>query len=143
MFQQFKTFVQKKEAVQRNWLVYDATGQVLGRLATEIATKLIGKDKPTYTPNVDGGDYVVLLNAEQIVVTGNKAAQKLYFSHSGFPGGAKQRSFAELLAKDPEKIIKHAVRNMLPKNRLRDGRLNRLKVVVGSDNPYQAMTKAN
>jgi large subunit ribosomal protein L13 len=143
MFQKFKTFMQKKEAVERNWLVIDATGKVLGHLATDIATKLIGKDKPTYTPNVDGGDYVVLLNADKVEVTGNKATQKLYSSHSGFPGGLKQRSFSELLAKNPEKLIKHAVRNMLPKNRLRDERLNRLKVVVGSENPYQGMIKAN
>lgn len=143
MFQKFKTFMQKKEAVERNWLVIDATGKVLGHLATDIATKLIGKDKPTYTPNVDGGDYVVLLNADKVEVTGNKATQKLYSSHSGFPGGLKQRSFSELLVKNPEKLIKHAVRNMLPKNRLRDERLNRLKVVVGSENPYQGMIKAN
>jgi len=141
MFQKFKTFIQKKEAVQRDWLLYDATGKVLGRLVTEIAEKLIGKDKVTYTPNVDGGDYVVLMNAEKIEVTRNKATAKVYSWHSGFPGGLKQRTFAEMLAKNPEKLIKHAVKNMLPKNRLRDERLNRLKVIVGNENPYQGMIK--
>jgi large subunit ribosomal protein L13 len=141
MFQKFKTFIQKKETVQREWLVYDATGKVLGRLATEIAEKLIGKHKVTYTPNVDGGDYVVLLNAEKIEVTKNKATDKIYSWHSGFPGGLKQRSFAEMLAKNPEKLIKRAVKNMLPKNRLRDERINRLKVVIGNENPYQGMIK--
>lgn len=142
MFQKFKTFIQKKEEVKRDWLVYDASGKVLGRLATEIAEKLIGKDKVTYTPNVDGGDYVVLLNADKIEVTRDKANKKLYSWHSGFPGGLKQRTFAEMLSKNPEKLIKRAVKNMLPKNRLRDGRLDRLKVIVGSENPYQGMVKA-
>ncbi|HPS40679.1 MAG TPA: 50S ribosomal protein L13 [Candidatus Woesebacteria bacterium] len=142
MFQKFKTFIQKKEEVQRDWLLYDATGQVLGRLATEIAGKLIGKDKVTYTPNVDSGDYVVLLNAEKIEVTRNKATKKIYSWNTGFPGGLRQRSFDEMMAKNPEKLIKHAVKNMLPKNRLRAERLNRLKIIVGNDNPYQGMIKA-
>jgi len=142
MFQKFKSFIQKKEEVQRDWLFYDASGKVLGRLATEIAEKLIGKDKVTYTPNVDGGDYVVLLNSEKIEVTRDKANKKVYSWHSGFPGGLKQRTFTEMLAKNPEKLIKRAVKNMLPKNRLRDQRLDRLKVIVGSDNPYQGMIKA-
>ena len=141
MFQKFKTFIQKKEAVQREWVEYDATGKVLGRLATEIAEKLIGKNKVTYTPNVDGGDYVVLINAEKIEVTRNKATGKVYSWHSGFPGGLKQRTFAEMLAKNPEKLIKRAVKNMLPKNRLRDERINRLKVIIGNENPYQGMIK--
>lgn len=141
MFQKLKSFIQKKETVEREWLEYDASGKVLGRLATEIAEKLIGKHKTTYTPNVDGGDYVVLLNADKIEVTRNKANSKIYSWHSGFPGGLKQRTFAEMLVKNPEKLIKHAVKNMLPKNRLRDERLNRLKIVLGSDNPYQGMIK--
>lgn len=140
MFQKFKTFIQKKEEVKRDWLLYDATGKVLGRLATEIAEKLIGKDKVTYTPNVDGGDYVVLINTEKIEVTRNKANSKVYSWNTGFPGGLRQRTFAEMLAKNPEKLIKRAVKNMLPKNRLRDGRIDRLKVIVGSENPYQGMT---
>lgn len=142
MFQKFKTFIQKKEEVKRDWLLYDASGKVLGRLATEIAEKLIGKDKVTYTPNVDGGDYVVLLNADKVEVTRDKANKKVYSWHSGFPGGLKQRTFTEMLAKNPEKLIKRAVKNMLPKNKLRDGRLDRLKVIVGSENPYQGMIKA-
>jgi len=141
MFQKLKTFIQKKEAVQREWFEYDASGKVLGRLATEIALKLIGKHKVTFTPNVDGGDYVVLINAEKIEVTRNKATAKVYSWHSGFPGGLKQRNFTEMLAKNPEKLIRHAVKNMLPKNRLRDERLNRLKIVIGSENPYQGMIK--
>ncbi len=141
MFQKFKTFIQKKEEVQREWVEYDATGKVLGRLATEIAEKLIGKNKVTYTPNVDGGDYVVLINAEKIEVTRNKATAKVYSWHSGFPGGLRQRTFTEMLAKNPEKLIKRAVKNMLPKNRLRDERINRLKVIIGNENPYQGMIK--
>ena len=142
MFQKFKTFSQKKDDVQREWLEYDATGKVLGRLATEIAEKLIGKGKVTYNPNIDGGDYVVLLNAEKIEVTRDKANKKTYYWHSGFPGGLKHRTFNEMIAKNPEKLIKRAVGNMLPKNRLRSERLNRLKVVVGSENPYKNMIKA-
>jgi len=141
MFQKLKTFIQKKEAVEREWLEYNASGKVLGRLATEIAEKLIGKHKVTFTPNVDGGDYVVLINAEKIEVTRNKATAKVYSWHSGFPGGLKQRNFTEMLAKNPEKLIRHAVKNMLPKNRLRDERLNRLKIIIGSENPYQGMIK--
>lgn len=142
MFQKFKTFIQKKEEVKRDWLLYDASGKVLGRLATEIAEKLIGKDKTTYTPNVDGGDYVVLINAEKVEVTRNKGEKKVYSWNTGFPGGLRQRTFNEMMAKNPEKLIKRAVKNMLPKNRLRDQRLDRLKVIVGSENPYQGMTKA-
>lgn len=142
MFQKFKTFSQKKEDVQREWLEYDATGKILGKLAVEIAGKLLGKGKVTFTPNVDGGDYVVLLNAEKVEVTRDKANKKVYYWHSGFPGGLKHRTFNEMLAINPEKLIKRAVGNMLPKNRLRSERLNRLKVVVGSENPYKNMTKA-
>ena len=142
MFQKFKTFIQKKEEVQRDWVLYDGTGQVLGRLASEIAEKLIGKDKITYTPNVDAGDYVVLLNAEKVEVTRNKATKKIYSWNTGFPGGLRQRSFNEMMNKNPERLIKHAVGNMLPKNHLRTQRLNRLKVVIGSENPYQGMVKA-
>jgi len=130
MFQKFKTYSQKKEEVKREWLQYDATGKVLGRLATEIAEKLIGKDKVTFTPNIDGGDYVVLINAEKIEVTRDKANKKVYSWNTGFPGGLRQRTFAEM-----------PVKNMMPKNRLRDERLNRLKVIVGSENPYQGMIK--
>ncbi len=137
-----KTFIQKKEEIKRQWFEYDAEGKVLGRLATEIAEKLIGKHKVTYTPHNDGGDYVVVINAEKIEVTRNKANKKIYYWHTGFPGGIKQRTFAEMIEKNPSKVIELAVKNMLPKNRLRDQRLSRLKIVVGDKHPYQSQIKA-
>ena len=137
-----KTFIEKKEDIKRQWYEYDASGQVLGRLATEIAQKLIGKHKVTYTPHNDGGDYVVVINTEKIEVTRNKANKKIYYWHTGFPGGIRQRTFAEMLEKNPSKIIELAVKNMLPKNRLRDQRLARLKIVVGDQHPYKNLIKA-
>lgn len=137
-----KTFIQKKEEIVREWLEYDATGRVLGRLATEIAQKLIGKHKVTYTPHNDGGDYVVVINAEKIEVTRNKADKKIYYHHSGYPGGLKQRTFAEMIEKNPAKVLELAVKNMLPKNRLRDPRMARLKIIVGNKHPYQSQLKA-
>ena len=141
MIKKQNSFVQRKEDIIREWLEIDAQGRVLGQLATEIATKLIGKHKVTYTPHNDNGDYVVVINAEQVVVTGNKANKKMYTWHTGFPGGLKQRTFAEMIAKNPERVITEAVKNMLPKNRLRNDRLARLKVVAGSDHPYQGQVK--
>jgi len=137
-----KTFIEKKEAITRQWFEYNAEGQVLGRLATEIAQKLIGKHKVTYTPHNDGGDYVVVINAEKIEVTRNKANKKIYYWHTGFPGGIKQRTFAEMIEKNPGKVIELAVKNMLPKNRLRDQRLARLKIIVGDQHPYKNLIKA-
>jgi large subunit ribosomal protein L13 len=137
-----KTFIEKKEAIKRYWYEYDAEGQVLGRLATEIAQKLIGKHKVTYTPHNDGGDYVVVINAEKIEVTRNKANKKIYYRHTGFPGGLKQRTFSEMIEKNPSKVIELAVKNMLPKNRLRDQRLARLKIIVGTQHPYKNLVKA-
>jgi len=137
-----KTYIEKKEDIERQWYEYDAKGQVLGRLATEIAQKLIGKHKVTYTPHNDGGDYVVVINAEQIEVTRNKANKKIYYWHTGFPGGIRQRTFAEMQEKNPSKIIELAVKNMLPKNRLRDQRLARLKIIVGDQHPYKHLIKA-
>jgi large subunit ribosomal protein L13 len=137
-----KTFIQKKEEIKRQWFEYDAEGQVLGRLATKIAEKLIGKHKVTYTPHNDGGDYVVVINAEKVEVTRNKANKKIYYWHTGFPGGIRQRTFAEMIEKNPSKVIELAVKNMLPKNRLRDQRLARLKIVVGDKHPYQSQIKA-
>ncbi len=137
-----KTFIQKKEEIKRQWFEYDAEGQVLGRLATEIAEKLIGKHKVTYTPHNDGGDYVVVINAEKVEVTRNKANTKTYYWHTGFPGGIRQRTFAEMIEKNPTKVIELAVKNMLPKNRLRDQRLARLKIVVGNKHSYQSQIKA-
>jgi large subunit ribosomal protein L13 len=137
-----KTFIQKKEEIKRQWFEYDAEGQVLGRLATKIAEKLIGKHKVTYTPHNDGGDYVVVINAEKVEVTRNKANKKIYYWHTGFPGGIRQRTFAEMIEKNPSKVIELAVKNMLPKNRLRDQRLARLKIVVGNEHQYQSQIKA-
>ena len=141
MIKKQNSFVQRKEDIVREWLEIDAQDRVLGQLATEIATKLIGKHKVTYTPHNDNGDYVVVINAEQVVVTGNKANKKMYTWHTGFPGGLKQRTFAEMIAKNPARVITEAVKNMLPKNRLRNDRLARLKVVAGSDHPYQGQVK--
>ena len=137
-----KTFIQRKEDIERDWLEYDAAGQVLGHLATEIAAKLIGKHKVTYTPHNDNGDYVVVINAEKVEVTRDKANKKIYYWHTGFPGGLKQRTFAEMIEKNPEKVILRAVKNMLPKNRLRNNRLARLKIIVGSEHPYKGQIKA-
>lgn len=133
-----KTYMQKPAEVTRQWHVVDAKGQVLGAIATQIATKLIGKNKPTYTPHVDGGDFVVVLNAAEVEVTRNKAETKVYYTYSGYPGGLKKKNFAELQAKYPERIIEKAVYNMLPDNRLRQHRMNRLKVYAGSEHPHRS-----
>lgn len=133
-----KTYVQKPAEVTRAWHVVDVEGKVLGQVATEIAAKLIGKHKPTFTPHVDGGDYVVVTNATKVVVTGTKTQAKLYYSYSGFPGGLRTLNFAQLLERHPEKIIEAAVYNMLPKNRLRTGRMNRLKVYPGANHTHQS-----
>lgn len=137
-----KTFIEKKEAIKREWYEYNAEGKVLGRLATEIAEKLIGKHKVTYTPHNDGGDYVVVINAEKIEVTRNKVDKKIYYWHTGFPGGIKQRTFGEMIEKNPSQVLELAVKNMLPKNRLRDQRLARLKIIVGDQHPYKNLIKA-
>ncbi|KUK79469.1 MAG: 50S ribosomal protein L13 [Microgenomates bacterium 39_7] len=134
---QHKTFMQKSEDVERKWHLVDVEDKVLGRVATEIAELLIGKSKPTYTPHVDGGDYVVVTNAAKVAVTGNKGSDKIYRWHTGFAGGLKEIAFNQLLTKSPEKIIQKAVRNMLPKNRLQRLRMNRLKVFVDDQHPYQ------
>ena len=133
-----KTFSQKTADVSREWFLVDASELPLGRIATIIADKLIGKSKPTYTPHVDGGDYVVVVNAEKVVVTGNKATAKIYYRHSGFPGGIKDATLAEVREKAPEKIIENAVRGMLPKNKLSDGRMERLKVYAGAEHAHAA-----
>ena len=113
-----KTYSLKKEEVERNWFLLDATDRVLGRVATKIADRIRGKDKPTFTPHVDGGDYVVVINAEKIKVTGSKFKDKKYYSHSLYPGGLKTRTFKDLNKTNPEKIIQEAVKGMLPKNKL-------------------------
>lgn len=128
--------MQRTEDVVRAWHVVDAKGRVLGQVAVEVALKLAGKNKPTFTPHTDGGDFVIVINASEVVVTGNKALTKMYASHSSFPGGYKEKSFAELIVAHPEKVITHAVNNMLPNNKLRDRRLARLKVYGGAEHPH-------
>ena len=134
----FKTFSQKTADVSRRWIVIDATDAPLGRVAGAIAKYLIGKYKPTYTPHVDGGDYVVVINAEKVAVTGDKEEGKIYYRHSGFPGGIKDATLKEVRAKHPERIITDAVKGMLPKNKLSAGRLERLKVFVGPGHAHAA-----
>lgn len=133
-----KTFSQKPAEVTRSWFLVDASEAPLGRIATIIADKLIGKNKPTYTPHIDGGDYVVVVNAEKVVVTGNKETGKVYYRHSGFPGGIKDATLAEVREKAPERIIEAAVAGMLPKNKLSADRMARLKVFVGEEHAHTA-----
>jgi len=131
-----KTYTQKPAEVTRKWVLVDATEGTLGRVATTIAKYLIGKYKPTYTAHVDGGDYVVVTNADNLVVTGDKMEDKKYYRHSGFPGGIKERTLKEQIQKDSSKVIIDAVRGMLPKNKLMDDRLKRLKVYGGADHTH-------
>jgi large subunit ribosomal protein L13 len=133
-----KTYIQKPSEVTRAWHVIDVRDTVLGNAAVEIAKKLIGKQKKEYTPHVDGGDYVVVINAAEVAVTGKKESDKIYYRHSGFPGGLKQMTLGEMRASFPERIIEKAVYNMLPKNKLRTGRMARLRIYVGSEHPHQA-----
>lgn len=133
-----KTFTAKPETVKRDWFVVDAAGQTLGRLATEIATRLRGKHKPEYTPHVDTGDYIVVINAEQVRVTGSKTSDKVYYSHSGFPGGIKSITFDKLIDRAPERVIEIAVKGMLPKNPLGRDMYRKLKVYKGSNHPHTA-----
>ena len=133
-----KTFVAKPETVKRDWYVVDAEGKTLGRLATEIARRLRGKHKPEYTPHVDTGDYIVVINAEKITVTGNKAQDKMYYSHTGFPGGIKSISFEKLIAKKPEMVIQKAVKGMLPRGPLGRAMFRKLKVYAGTEHNHIA-----
>ena len=133
-----KTFSAKPHEVERQWFVVDAQGQTLGRLATQVATILRGKHKPIYTPHVDCGDYVIVVNANQIHVTGQKLDQKMYYRHSGYPGGLKQVTLRRRLETHPERVIESAVRGMLPKNRLGRKMFKKLKVYAGSDHPHEA-----
>lgn len=123
-----KTYVATPADRERNWLLVDATGQTLGRLATQIADALRGKRKPTYTPHVDTGDFVVVVNAEKIAVTGNKRAAKMYYRHSGYPGGLKSRSLNDMLERRPEEVLRIAVKGMLPRNRLARKQITKLKI---------------
>ena len=133
-----KTYHAKPGEVEREWLVIDATDLVLGRLATEVAQILKGKKKPQYTPHVDTGDFVIIINAEKIRLTGNKAETKIYYSHSGYIGGLKEVSFKRMLEKHPERIIEKAVKGMLPKNTLGRAMNRKLKVYAGPNHPHAA-----
>src|SRR3984957_4254049 len=133
-----KTYVAKPTDRERNWLVVDANGLTLGRLSTQIADVLRGKRKPTYTPHIDTGDFVVVVNAEKIAVTGNKRADKLYHRHSGYPGGLRTRTFEEMIARRPEEIIRLAVRRIMPRTRLARKQLTKLKVYAGPEHPHIA-----
>ena len=135
-----KTYSQKPTEVSRRWILIDAKDAPLGRLSTEIAKYLIGKYKPTYTPHIDGGDYVIVINASETVVTGNKEEGKIYYRHSGFPGGIKDASLKEVREKFPERIIEASVKGMLPKNKLSSGRMQRLKVFPGGEHAHTAQT---
>jgi large subunit ribosomal protein L13 len=133
-----KTYVAKPTDRERSWYVVDASGKTLGRLATEIANTLRGKRKPTYTPHIDTGDFVIVVNAEQIRVTGNKLADKRYYRHSGYPGGLKSRTLQEMLDRRPQEVIRLAVKGMLPRTRLGRKQLTKLKVYAGPDHPHAA-----
>ena len=133
-----KTFVAKPETVKRDWYVVDAEGKTLGRLATEIARRLRGKHKAEYTPHVDTGDYIVVVNAEKVAVTGNKAQDKMYYSHTGFPGGIKSINFEKLIAKKPEMVIQKAVKGMLPRGPLGRAMFRKLKVYAGAEHNHVA-----
>ncbi|MET1218687.1 MAG: 50S ribosomal protein L13 [Glaciecola sp.] len=133
-----KTFVAKPESVQRDWYVVDAADKTLGRLAAEIALRLRGKHKPEYTPHVDTGDYIVVVNAEKIAVTGNKFKDKVYYAHSGYPGGLKDITFEKLIAKKPEMVLEVAVKGMLPKGPLGRAMFRKLKVYAGAEHNHAA-----
>ncbi len=123
---------------QRRWYVIDAEGQVLGRMATEIARVLRGKHKPSFSPHVDGGDFVIVVNAKRVKLTGSKETDKRYYRHSGYPGGLRVRTLSEMREKKPEAVVRLAVKGMLPKNRLGKGQLGKLKVYAGPEHPHQA-----
>jgi len=133
-----KTYSAKKEDIERQWVVIDAQDQVLGRLATRVATILRGKNKPIFTNHVDTGDFVIIVNAEKVRLTGNKLDAKMYYRHSGYPGGIKGMTAREMLVRKPEQVIKIAVKGMLPKNRLASQVITKLKVYAGPDHPHKA-----
>ena len=133
-----KSFMANAQNIQKKWYVVDATDLVLGRLSTEVAVLLRGKHKPTFTPHVDCGDYVVIVNAEKVVLTGKKLEQKCYYRHSGYPGGLKSRTAKRMLELQPQKVLEKSIRGMLPKNRLGEDMYRKLYVYVGSEHPHQA-----
>ena len=133
-----KSYMARPLEVERRWYVVDAEGQTLGRLATEIARILRGKNKPQYTPHVDTGDFVVVVNAEKVVVTGRKAEQKVYRRHSGYPGGLKTTTYEQMLERRPTEILRRAVKGMMPKSRLARQQLRKLKIYAGPEHPHAA-----
>jgi len=133
-----KTYSQKSSEIAREWWVIDASVMPLGKLAVVIADKLMGKSKVTYTPHIDNGDYVVVINAKDVVVTGNKMIDKKYYRHSGYPGGLKELKLEEVLEKDPARVVREAVKGMLPKNKLAAERLKRLRVFEGAEHAHVA-----
>lgn len=135
-----KTWTPKSAEIERRWWVVDADGLILGRLATQLASVLRGKHKPAYTPHVDVGDYVVVVNAEKIAVTGDRRAQKMYYRHSGYPGGLREMTLDEMLRRHPERVIRLAVRGMLPRNRLGRHMLDKLRVYAGPNHPHEAQS---
>jgi len=133
-----KTYYPKADEIQRDWVLVDANGQTLGRLVTQISTVLLGKHKPSFTPGVEMGDYVVVVNAAHIKVTGNKLDDKMYYRHTGYPGGIKSTNLRELLAKNPERVIEKAVWGMLPHNRMGRNLMRKLRIYAGADHPHAA-----
>lgn len=133
-----KTFMANAQNVEHKWYVVDATDVVLGRFATQVASILRGKHKPTFTPHVDCGDYVIIVNAEKVALTGNKLEDKIYYRHSGYPGGLKTRNAKTMLEKQPTKVLEKAIRGMLPKNKLGEQMYRKLFVYAGPDHPHQA-----
>ena len=133
-----KTYSANEQSVKRDWYVVDADGKTLGRLASELATRLRGKHKPVYTPHADTGDYIVVINAEKVKVTGNKAKGKIYYSHTGYPGGIKDITFEKLIDKAPERVIQSAVKGMLPRGPLGREMFRKLKVYAGAEHPHTA-----
>jgi large subunit ribosomal protein L13 len=133
-----KTYSPKAKDIEREWWVIDAEDKTLGRIATQVANLLMGKHKPIYAPHIDTGDYVVVINAAKVKVTGKKAEQKIYYRHSGYPGGLKSQRFEELFGKDPVRVMELAVKGMLPNNRLGRAMFKKLKVYPGNEHPHQA-----
>jgi large subunit ribosomal protein L13 len=133
-----KTYSAKPKEIEQQWYLVDAEGQTLGRLATRIADTLRGKRKPEFTPHIDTGDFVVVVNAEKIAVTGKKREEKIYYRHSGYPGGLRQRTFAEEIERRPTEVLRKAVKGMLPRNRLARRQLTKLKIYAGPEHPHEA-----
>ena len=131
-----KTYALKEKEIERTWRVIDADGQTLGRLASRIAALLRGKHKPTYAPHMDTGDFVVVVNAEKVALTGKKRDQAFHYRHSGYPGGLRKRSFGEVLDRHPERLLEKAIKGMLPKNRLARQQINKLKIYAGPEHPH-------